>query len=168
MRDLRGLIDDWQANGQLKVVDGADADVDIGALAEVSGLGSEPPALLFDKIKGYPPGYRVLINMFQTQPAPRRRWELPIPSEAPLWLTRSENGRRITSLFHPSWSLRDRSRNTSKRVKTSTSACSPLPSSTRMMEEDTSAPRMPSSRKTRKEVGSISALQECRSKSLDL
>ena len=38
MRDLRGLIDDWQASGQLKVVDGADADVDIGALAEVSGL----------------------------------------------------------------------------------------------------------------------------------
>jgi 3-polyprenyl-4-hydroxybenzoate decarboxylase len=24
-------------------------------------------ALLFDKIKGYPDGYRVLINMFQTQ-----------------------------------------------------------------------------------------------------
>src|SRR5713226_292461 len=67
MRDLRGLIDDWRANGQLKIVDGADADADIGALAEVSGLGAEPPALLFDNIKGYPQGYRVLINMFQTQ-----------------------------------------------------------------------------------------------------
>src|SRR5262245_6278417 len=67
MRDLRGLVDDWRANGQLKIVEGADADVDIGALAEVSGLGPEPPALLFNKIKGYPDGYRVLINMFQTQ-----------------------------------------------------------------------------------------------------
>ena len=67
MRDLRGLIEDWQANGQLKIVEGADADIDIGALAEVSGSGTEPPALLFDKIKGYPDGYRVLINMFQTQ-----------------------------------------------------------------------------------------------------
>jgi 4-hydroxy-3-polyprenylbenzoate decarboxylase len=67
MRDLRGLIDHWQANGQLKVVEGADADFDIGALAEVSGAGNEPPALLFDRIKGYPQGYRVLINMFQTQ-----------------------------------------------------------------------------------------------------
>src|SRR5499433_1162256 len=67
MRDLRGLIEDWRAAGQLKIVEGADADLDIGALAEVSGSGAEPPALLFDKIKGYPDGYRVLINMFQTQ-----------------------------------------------------------------------------------------------------
>src|SRR6516225_7193923 len=67
MRGLRGLIDHWQTNRQLKVVEGADADADIGALAEVTGLGAEPPALLFDQIKGYPPGYRVLINMFQTQ-----------------------------------------------------------------------------------------------------
>ena len=67
MRDLRGLIDDWRADGQLKIVEGADADLDIGALAEVSGLGTDPPALLFDNIKGYPEGFRVLINMFQTQ-----------------------------------------------------------------------------------------------------
>src|SRR5215468_12600657 len=67
MRDLRGLIAGWRAAGQLKIVEGADADLDIGALAEVSGLGTEPPALLFDKIKGYPDGHRVLINMFQTQ-----------------------------------------------------------------------------------------------------
>src|SRR5499433_4600914 len=67
MRDLRGLIEDWRAAGQLKIVEGADVDLDIGALAEVSGSGAEPPALLFDKIKGYPDGYRVLINMFQTQ-----------------------------------------------------------------------------------------------------
>src|ERR1044071_5896650 len=67
MRDLRGLVDQWQASGQLKVVEDADADADIGALAEVSGLAADPPALLFDRIKGYPQGHRVLINMFQTQ-----------------------------------------------------------------------------------------------------
>ena len=67
MRDLRNLIDHWHANGQLKIIEAADADVDIGAVAEVSGSGAEPPALLFDKVKGYPQGYRVLINMFQTQ-----------------------------------------------------------------------------------------------------
>ena len=67
MRDLRGLIDDWLANGQMKVVEGADWDLEIGAISEVSGLGQEPPALLFDKIKGYPQGFRVLVNMFQTQ-----------------------------------------------------------------------------------------------------
>ncbi len=67
MRDLRGLIDDWLATGHLKVVEGADSDLEIGAISEVSGLGAEPPALLFDGIKGYPKGYRVLTNMFQTQ-----------------------------------------------------------------------------------------------------
>src|SRR5215467_5823586 len=67
MQELRELIEDWRNAGQLRIVEGADADLDIGSLAEVSGAGIEPPALLFDKIKGYPDGYRVLINMFQTQ-----------------------------------------------------------------------------------------------------
>lgn len=67
MRDLRGLIDDWLATGQLKVVKGADTDLEIGGISEVSGMGAEPPALLFDDIPGYPKGYRVLTNMFQTQ-----------------------------------------------------------------------------------------------------
>ncbi len=67
MRGLRGLIDDWSASGQLKVVEGADWDLEIGAISEVSGSGPEPPALLFDRIKGYPHGFRVLVNMFQTQ-----------------------------------------------------------------------------------------------------
>lgn len=67
MQDLRGLIHDWLATGQLKVVEGADSDLEIGGISEVSGSGTEPPALLFDDIKGYPKGYRVLTNMFQTQ-----------------------------------------------------------------------------------------------------
>ena len=67
MQGIRGLIDDWLASSQLKVVEGADCDLEIGAIMEVSGLGPEPPALLFDKINGYPKGFRVLANMFQTQ-----------------------------------------------------------------------------------------------------
>ena len=67
MRDLRELIDEWMASAQLKVVEGADSDLEIGAISEVSGLGAEPPALLFENIIGYPKGFRVLTNMFQTQ-----------------------------------------------------------------------------------------------------
>ncbi len=67
MQDLRELIDEWSASGQLKLVEGADCDLEIGAISEVSGLGPEPPALLFDKINEYPKGFRVLANMFQTQ-----------------------------------------------------------------------------------------------------
>jgi len=64
---LRTLIDDWVATDQLRVIEGADSDLEIGALSEVVGSGPEAPALLFDKIPGYPQGFRILTNMFQTQ-----------------------------------------------------------------------------------------------------
>jgi UbiD family decarboxylase len=64
---LRALVDDWLAENQLKQIEGVDVDLEIGALSEVVGAGPEAPALLFDKIQGYPRGFRVLTNMFQTQ-----------------------------------------------------------------------------------------------------
>jgi 4-hydroxy-3-polyprenylbenzoate decarboxylase len=67
MLDLRQLVEEWSNTNQLKIVEGADCILEIGAISEVSGLGPNPPALLFDKIKGYPEGFRILINMFQTQ-----------------------------------------------------------------------------------------------------
>lgn len=67
MHSLRTLIDDWVATDQLRVIEGADSDLEIGALSEVVGSGPEAPALLFDKIPGYPQGFRILTNMFQTQ-----------------------------------------------------------------------------------------------------
>ena len=47
-------IDDWRQ------IDGADWDLEIGALTEATAeLMPGPPMLLFDNIKDYPPGYRV-------------------------------------------------------------------------------------------------------------
>jgi UbiD family decarboxylase len=59
--DLREFIQRLDEVGQLKRVEGADWDLEIGTLTELMAerLG---PALLFDKIKGYPEGYRVLSN----------------------------------------------------------------------------------------------------------
>ncbi|HVA24342.1 MAG TPA: UbiD family decarboxylase [Chloroflexota bacterium] len=48
-------VDDWRQ------IDGADWDLEIGALTEATAeLIPEPPLLLFDNIKGYPPGYRIV------------------------------------------------------------------------------------------------------------
>jgi len=60
-RDLR----DWlQAViiGELRVVEGADWNQEIGAVAEVAARSEPPPAVLFDKIKDYPAGRRVLTG----------------------------------------------------------------------------------------------------------
>ena len=62
---LRGFIAQLEEIGQLKRIDGADWNVEIGAITEVVS-DKEGPALLFDNIKGYPKGYRILSNAFRT------------------------------------------------------------------------------------------------------
>jgi UbiD family decarboxylase len=58
--DLRELIRIADAMGELEVIEGADAHLEIGALYELSLQHEIPPVLLFDHIKGYKPGYRVV------------------------------------------------------------------------------------------------------------
>src|SRR2546428_227345 len=66
-RDLR----DWMAAvdriGELKHIDGADWEFKIGTVTEMGHhRGERSHALLFDDIKGYPKGYRVLSNTLNT------------------------------------------------------------------------------------------------------
>jgi 4-hydroxy-3-polyprenylbenzoate decarboxylase len=61
-KDLRGFIDAAQRLGELRVVNGADWDLELGAVTEVAARAAHPKVVLFDNIKGYPPGYRVLAN----------------------------------------------------------------------------------------------------------
>ena len=62
-RDLRGWIDQVDKLGELKTIEGADWDTEIGAITELGHhRGERSHALLFDKIKGYPAGYRVVSN----------------------------------------------------------------------------------------------------------
>ena len=64
-KDLRGWLDEVDKKGELKTIEGAHWDREIGAITEMmTDHGS--PALLFDKIKGYPEGFRVLSNPFNT------------------------------------------------------------------------------------------------------
>jgi UbiD family decarboxylase len=58
--DLRAWLDEVRALGELKDVHGADWNLEIGAISELNVKKEAPPALLFDGIKGYPKGFRVL------------------------------------------------------------------------------------------------------------
>jgi 4-hydroxy-3-polyprenylbenzoate decarboxylase len=58
---LRSFIESCQEIGECRVIEGADWDLEIGTLTEAAAERIDsPPMLLFDRIKGYEAGYRVL------------------------------------------------------------------------------------------------------------
>ena len=64
--DLRQFIARVSELGELKQVDGADWDLEIGAITEIEAESPDARLLLFQNIKGYPPGFRVASNLFNT------------------------------------------------------------------------------------------------------
>src|SRR5215475_3410388 len=79
---LRSFLAECEKLGEVKVIRNADWELEIGALTEtVSELIKEPPALMFDEIKGYPKGFRVL----SIPTASRRRMALALglPPDTP-------------------------------------------------------------------------------------
>ena len=58
--DLRLWLAEAQKLGEVRDVKGADWNLELGAISELNVKKDAPPALLFDEIKGYPKGYRVL------------------------------------------------------------------------------------------------------------
>src|SRR3989304_5635411 len=59
--DLRQFIDAAKKVGEGREIKKADWNLEIGALIEATAeLIPQPPLLIFDEIKGYPAGYRVL------------------------------------------------------------------------------------------------------------
>ncbi|MFC1869720.1 UbiD family decarboxylase [Chloroflexota bacterium] len=64
MRDLREFIEKVKEIGELKVITGADWDLEIGAITELEASKTGSRLLLFDEIKGYQAGYRVVSNLF--------------------------------------------------------------------------------------------------------
>lgn len=59
--DLRDWIVAVQATGEIKTLSGADWNREIGTLVELNAK-ARGPALLFDEIKGYPAGFRLLAG----------------------------------------------------------------------------------------------------------
>jgi len=58
--DLRAWLAEIRKLGELKEVAGADWNLELGAISELNVKKDSPPALLFDEIKGYRKGWRVL------------------------------------------------------------------------------------------------------------
>ena len=79
---LRSFLAECEKHGEVKVIRDADWNLEIGALTEtVSELIDEPPALMFDEIKGYPKGFRVLS--IPTASRVRMALALGLPPDTP-------------------------------------------------------------------------------------
>ncbi len=63
--DLREFILCLEEMGEVKSLQGVDLDLEVGALTERVAE-KEGPALLFSHFKDYPPGSRILSNVFRT------------------------------------------------------------------------------------------------------
>jgi UbiD family decarboxylase len=61
-KDLREFIAEVDMLGALRHVAGADPRFELGGITEVAAGLPECPALLFDRIKGFAPGFRVFTN----------------------------------------------------------------------------------------------------------
>src|SRR6202163_2868989 len=61
--DLRKCLEIAGEIGELEVIEGADPHLEMGALYELSLQKAVPPILLFRKIKGFPDGYRIAVNV---------------------------------------------------------------------------------------------------------
>jgi 4-hydroxy-3-polyprenylbenzoate decarboxylase len=61
-RDLRDFIAQVDKLGALRRIDGADPRYEIGGITEVAAGLPECPALLFDHIQGFAPGFRIFTN----------------------------------------------------------------------------------------------------------
>ena len=66
-RDLREWLEQVENLGELRRVEGADWDPEIGAVADMARKESKTaPCILFDAIKGYPKGYRLALGLLNS------------------------------------------------------------------------------------------------------
>lgn len=85
--DLRAWIAAVEEIGQLRRVEGANAESEIGAITDIYGKKMGRPALLFDRIPGYEPGFRVLSNITTAKERVALSLGLP-PDTAPMDIVR--------------------------------------------------------------------------------
>ncbi len=77
MDDLRVWLRKARDLGQIDQVDGADWDLEIGAITALNWRKQGYHGLIFDNIKGYPPGYRVLTSSTSNAPLVALTFNLP-------------------------------------------------------------------------------------------
>src|SRR5712692_1090263 len=82
VQDLRDWIRRVEEMGQLTRVNGADPYLELGGLVDLYQWDMGNPALLFDNIKGYRPGFRLLANVLTSIPRVALSLGLPVDSTA--------------------------------------------------------------------------------------
>ncbi len=66
-RDLREWLVQVESLGELRHIEGADWDLEIGAIADLARKETKTqPCILFDSIKGYPKGYRLALGLLNS------------------------------------------------------------------------------------------------------
>ncbi len=63
LKDMRTWINKVEEIGALRRVKGAHWDLEIGTITELIREQLNPPGVLFEDIKGYPPGYRIYVDL---------------------------------------------------------------------------------------------------------
>ena len=77
--DLRSFIEAAKEIDEYREINGADWNREIGALTEAAAeLITDPPMLIFDNIKGYPPGFRLVSLSIASVKRAALAWGLPI------------------------------------------------------------------------------------------
>src|SRR5918912_106438 len=80
--DLREWLSQVERLGEVRTVQGATTEEDIGLAAEAVLKAENGPCVVFDAIPGSPEGFRVLINMFA---GTRRNMTLGFPDHLSKW-----------------------------------------------------------------------------------
>lgn len=94
--DLRQWLASTNAIGQLRVLEGVDAEENIGRITEMLHHTDESPAVLFDNIPGFPRGYRVLVNTLGARP--RLALSLGLRTDIGVWELVDEWERQLNTV----------------------------------------------------------------------
>src|SRR3990172_258149 len=94
---LRDFIDKVDRRGELRFLEGADWELEIGALTEAVAE-QKGHALLFDKVKDYPAGFRILTNPFGSVPRTALLLRCPVDADA---VALSDFWRKRLTTFSP-------------------------------------------------------------------
>jgi 4-hydroxy-3-polyprenylbenzoate decarboxylase len=122
-QDLRDWIQIADEMGELKTLKGCDWNLEIGAITEIVAHKEDGPAVLFEDIKEYPKGFRVLSNSLSSRK--RLALTLGLPSGetkmdfVKIW---KENYKKIKPI--PPKFVKKKSASSTMFIKTGTSTCS--------------------------------------------
>src|SRR5665647_2273629 len=99
--DLREFIERAEAAGELLRIKGADWNLEMGTIAEiVYHAKSEPPAILFEDVPGYPKGMRLLSGATNSSKRLAITLGFPVPrNHVNIWMSPGKHGRQIREKY---------------------------------------------------------------------